>query len=83
MTTLNVIGLGYIGLPTAAFFANAGVRVIGVDISQKIVDSINSGVAPFTEQHFDSTLKLSIESGTSFNYSYQIRCLHYCRSHAF
>lgn len=40
---INVIGLGYIGLPTAAMFASNGVEVVGVDVSSKIVDTINKG----------------------------------------
>ena len=38
-----VIGLGYIGLPTAAMFANAGHTVIGVDKKQAVVDALNKG----------------------------------------
>lgn len=41
--TLSVIGLGYIGLPTAAVLANAGCTVIGVDINRHAVDTINDG----------------------------------------
>ena len=41
--TISVIGLGYIGLPTAAMFASRGKQVIGVDISQHAVDTINDG----------------------------------------
>lgn len=40
---INVIGLGYIGLPTAAMFAHNGASVLGIDINQKIVDTINQG----------------------------------------
>lgn len=40
---INVIGLGYIGLPTAATFAQAGVDVLGVDITPSVVDTINQG----------------------------------------
>ena len=40
---INVIGLGYIGLPTAAMFANSGADVVGVDHSDKIVNTINQG----------------------------------------
>ena len=41
--TVSVIGLGYIGLPTAAILANSGYKVIGVDINQEIVNKINLG----------------------------------------
>ena len=39
--TLSVIGLGYIGLPTAATFASRGLKVVGVDVNQRAVDIIN------------------------------------------
>ncbi|PTB88229.1 UDP-N-acetyl-D-mannosamine dehydrogenase, partial [Pseudidiomarina aestuarii] len=40
---VSVIGLGYIGLPTAAVFARQGVQVVGVDVNPKAVDTINQG----------------------------------------
>ena len=41
--TISVYGLGYIGLPTAAMFANSGVNVIGVDVNKETIETINSG----------------------------------------
>ena len=41
--TVSMIGLGYIGLPTAAVLSSRGVKVIGVDINQHAVDTINQG----------------------------------------
>ncbi|MDI9229852.1 3-hydroxyacyl-CoA dehydrogenase NAD-binding domain-containing protein, partial [Serratia bockelmannii] len=41
--TISVIGLGYIGLPTAAVFASKGKKVIGVDINVRAVETINRG----------------------------------------
>ncbi|WP_180950036.1 UDP-N-acetyl-D-mannosamine dehydrogenase [Corynebacterium coyleae] len=58
-----VIGLGYIGLPTAAFFASAGLNVYGVDISTSRVNSIARGEAPFAEPGFASLLDTVIDSG--------------------
>lgn len=52
MTDINsvaVIGLGYIGLPTAAILATNGISVVGVDVSQKTVDAVNRGEVPFVE----------------------------------
>lgn len=46
---LAVIGLGYIGLPTAAIFAAKGMRVAGVDVKQSTVDAVNRGELPFVE----------------------------------
>lgn len=43
MKSVSVIGLGYIGLPTAVMFANHGWIVHGVDVNQKAVDTINQG----------------------------------------
>ena len=42
--TISVIGLGYIGLPTAAMFASRRKNVVGVEINQKTVDIINAGI---------------------------------------
>ena len=41
MPSLCVLGLGYIGLPTASIFATKGRRVLGVDVSASVVDTIN------------------------------------------
>lgn len=47
--TVAVIGLGYIGLPTAAILATNGINVIGVDVNQGTVDAVNRGEVPFVE----------------------------------
>ncbi|QQQ61661.1 UDP-N-acetyl-D-mannosamine dehydrogenase [Paenarthrobacter ureafaciens] len=47
--TVAVIGLGYIGLPTAAILATNGITVVGVDVNQKTVDAVNRGEVPFVE----------------------------------
>ncbi|MCW3765167.1 UDP-N-acetyl-D-mannosamine dehydrogenase [Paenarthrobacter ureafaciens] len=52
MNTINrvaVIGLGYIGLPTAAILATNGIEVVGVDVNQNTVDAVNAGQVPFVE----------------------------------
>ncbi|MET4135508.1 UDP-N-acetyl-D-mannosamine dehydrogenase [Pseudarthrobacter sp. PvP090] len=46
---IAVIGLGYIGLPTAASFAAKGKRVAGIDVKQATVDAVNRGEVPFVE----------------------------------
>ena len=48
-----VIGLGYIGLPTAAIIARAGCRVHGVDVTQTVVDTINRGEIHIEEVDLD------------------------------
>ncbi|NJD99325.1 nucleotide sugar dehydrogenase [Thermococcus sp. LS1] len=60
---IAVIGLGYIGLPTAIMFANAGFRVIGYEIREKVVEKINSGKAHIIEPEIDELLRKAIESG--------------------
>jgi UDP-N-acetyl-D-mannosaminuronic acid dehydrogenase len=47
--TVAVIGLGYIGLPTAAILATNGLSVVGVDVNQETVDAVNRGEVPFVE----------------------------------
>jgi UDP-N-acetyl-D-mannosaminuronic acid dehydrogenase len=47
--TVAVIGLGYIGLPTAAILATNGLSVLGVDVNQETVDAVNRGEVPFVE----------------------------------
>ncbi len=59
-----VIGLGYIGLPTAAVFARAGVEVVGVDVNPKAVDIINTGKAHIVEADLDDLLHNVVENGT-------------------
>lgn len=63
MKTISVLGLGYVGLPTAAVFADAGLTVLGVDVNQKAVDTINSGRAHIVEPGLDELLKTVVERG--------------------
>ena len=62
--TVAVIGLGYIGLPTAAVLASAGVQVIGVDIKQSTVDAVNAGELPFVEPDLGTVLAGAVSQGT-------------------
>lgn len=61
--TVCVIGLGYIGLPTAVVFAQAGKRVIGVDVKEESVDRINRGELPFVEAGLQAALKDVVDRG--------------------
>lgn len=61
--TLSVIGLGYIGLPTAATFANHGLKVIGVDVNQKAVDTINRGEIHIIEPDLDVVVRSVVQLG--------------------
>ncbi|PID97549.1 MAG: UDP-N-acetyl-D-mannosamine dehydrogenase [Actinobacteria bacterium] len=60
---IAVIGMGYIGLPTAVTFAQAGWDVVGVDVDPQRVKLINSAVLPFVEEGFEALLKKAVESG--------------------
>lgn len=55
--TVQVVGLGYIGLPTAVALAGAGHTIKGVDVNQGHVDAVNAGRVPFLEPGLDEALK--------------------------
>ena len=61
---VSVVGLGYIGLPTAAFIASKGIPVVGIDVNQDAVDSINAGKVPFFEPGFGELLARVVNEGT-------------------
>lgn len=58
-----VIGLGYIGLPTAALLANRGYDVHGVDVVKSTVDTINEGKIHIVEPELDTFVKSAVNSG--------------------
>ena len=58
-----VIGLGYIGLPTATILANSGYDVHGVDIDQSVVNKLNMGEAHIVEPNLNKMLKKVVKSG--------------------
>ncbi|ALE88461.1 UDP-N-acetyl-D-mannosamine dehydrogenase [Pseudomonas versuta] len=62
-TTISVIGLGYIGLPTAAVFASRKKKVIGVDVNQKAVDIINRGQIHIVEPDLDMVVHAAVTEG--------------------
>ena len=57
------IGLGYIGLPTSALIASHGTNVLGVDINQKIVDTINQGKVHIVEPELDMIVSKAVSNG--------------------
>ncbi|WP_336883703.1 nucleotide sugar dehydrogenase [Priestia koreensis] len=63
MKKICVIGLGYIGLPTAAIFAKAGYEIVGVDVNQKVVDSLNKGEIHIEEVGLPELVKEVVKSG--------------------
>ncbi|GLO76537.1 UDP-N-acetyl-D-mannosamine dehydrogenase [Phaeobacter italicus] len=60
---ISMIGLGYIGLPTAALFAARGVEVIGVDVSPKVVETINAGKIHIVEPELDGIVHKAVTDG--------------------
>lgn len=63
ISTVSVIGLGYIGLPTAAVLASHGKKVIGVDVNPHAVDTINKGMIHIIEPDLDVAVKNAVENG--------------------
>jgi UDP-N-acetyl-D-mannosaminuronic acid dehydrogenase len=61
--TISVVGLGYIGLPTAAMFASCKIRVIGVDVNQHAVDTINRGEIHIVEPELDMLVHAAVTKG--------------------
>jgi UDP-N-acetyl-D-mannosaminuronic acid dehydrogenase len=61
--TICVLGLGYIGLPTASLLGTKGYKVIGVDVDQLVVETINRGKAHISEPDLDILLKSAVNSG--------------------
>src|SRR5690554_629067 len=68
---LNVIGLGYIGLPTALMFAKSGVGVVGTDLNKELVDSLSKGKLTFEEEGLETLISDAINNGIKFTTEYQ------------
>ena len=64
MNSCCVVGLGYIGLPTAALFSMKGYSVLGVDINLDIVNSVNKGVSPIGEPSLQDVIKKVVNKGS-------------------
>ncbi|MFJ2617905.1 UDP-N-acetyl-D-mannosamine dehydrogenase [Glutamicibacter sp. NPDC087344] len=58
-----VIGLGYIGLPTAAILAENGIRVHGVDVNERNVNAVNEGKVPFVEPELGDFVSRAVNNG--------------------
>lgn len=61
--TVSVIGLGYVGLPTAAAFAARGIEVVGVDVNARIVETVNRGAAHIIEPGLDRLVRDAVAGG--------------------
>lgn len=68
---VNVIGLGYIGLPTALMLASHGVEVVGTDYNQELVDTLNAGKTTFKEKGLDELFLKAVKVGIKFTTEYQ------------
>lgn len=61
--TISIVGLGYIGLPTAAVFASRKIKVIGVDVNKSAVDTINRGEIHIIEPDLDMVVHAAVIEG--------------------
>ena len=68
---VNVIGLGYIGLPTALMMATHGVEVVGTDYNEDLVATLNAGRTTFKEEGLDELFEQALKSGIKFTTEYQ------------
>tara|TARA_B110000114_G_C15078317_1_gene392844 strand:+ start:485 stop:1777 length:1293 start_codon:yes stop_codon:yes gene_type:complete len=68
-----VVGLGYVGLTLSVYMANKGLRVFGLDNSDSVISSLESGKAHFYEEDFDDRLSDSVKSG-NLSFGKQLVC---------
>lgn len=68
---VNVIGLGYIGLPTALMLASHGVEVVGTDYNKELVATLNAGKTTFKEKGLDELFADAVKAGITFTTEYQ------------
>ncbi len=68
---INVVGLGYIGLPTALMFAAHDVEVVGTDYNEDLVNTLNAGRTTFEEEGLSKLFQAAVEKGIRFSSAYQ------------
>ena len=68
---VNVIGLGYIGLPTALMMASHGVEVVGTDYNKELVATLNAGKTTFKEDGLEELFDAAVKAGIKFTTEYQ------------
>ena len=69
---INVIGLGYIGLPTALMMASHGLEIVGTDYNKELVATLNKGKTTFKEKGLDELFSAAVSSGIKFTTEYQV-----------
>ncbi len=67
---VNVIGLGYIGLPTALMMASHGIEVVGTDYNKELVDTLNAGKITFKEDGLEDLFREALDAGIKFTTDY-------------
>ena len=72
---VNVIGLGYIGLPTALMLASHGIEVVGTDYNEDVVARLKEGHTTFKEKGLDELFHKAVRAGIKFTTAY---LLHVC-----
>lgn len=70
MHSVNIIGLGYVGLPTALMFASHGVDVVGTDFNKELISSLKSGKTIFKEEGLDRLYTAELVKGIQFSTEY-------------
>jgi UDP-N-acetyl-D-mannosaminuronic acid dehydrogenase len=68
---VNVVGLGYIGLPTALMMASHGVEVVGTDYNKELISTLQHGHTTFKEKGLDELFKAAVDAGIKFTTEYQ------------
>ncbi|WP_078055138.1 nucleotide sugar dehydrogenase [Erysipelothrix larvae] len=68
---INIIGLGYIGLPTALMFSKSGIEVVGTDLNEKLVSCLSKGELTFEENGLQDLFSQAVENGITFTTEYQ------------
>lgn len=69
---INVIGLGYIGLPTALMMASHGLEIVGTDYNPDLVATLNAGKTTFKEKGLDELFQEAVKSGIKFTTEYRV-----------
>ena len=68
---INVIGLGYIGLPTALMMAAHGQKIVGTDYNQRLINKLKAGKLTFKEDGLDELFQQAVDKGIEFTTEYQ------------